>query len=43
MHYLGIPVAFHWRLDISPSSVSILTIHDGQPQVLGVNSMEPNA
>ena len=43
MHYLGIPVALHWRLDISPSSVSILTIHDGQPQVLGVNSMEPNA
>ena len=41
MHYLGIPVKFHWRLDISPSSVSILTIHDDQPQVLVLNSMEP--
>jgi broad specificity phosphatase PhoE len=41
MHYLGIPVKFHWRLDISPSSVSILTIHDDQPQVLVLNSTEP--
>jgi broad specificity phosphatase PhoE len=40
MHYLGIPVNFHWRLDISPGSVSVLTIHDGQPQVLVFNSRE---
>jgi broad specificity phosphatase PhoE len=41
MHYLGIPVKFHWRLDISPGSVSVLTIHDGQPQVLVLNGREP--
>jgi broad specificity phosphatase PhoE len=41
MHYLGIPVNFHWRLDISPGSVSVLTIQDGQPQVLVFNSREP--
>jgi broad specificity phosphatase PhoE len=40
MHYLGIPVNLHWRLDISPSSVSILTIQDGQPRVLVFNSVE---
>jgi broad specificity phosphatase PhoE len=37
MHYLGIPVKFHWRLDISPGSVSVLTIDDGQAQVLVFN------
>jgi broad specificity phosphatase PhoE len=40
MHYLGIPIKFHWRLDISPGSVSVLTIHDGQPQVLVLNGRE---
>jgi broad specificity phosphatase PhoE len=37
MHYLGIPVRFHGRLDISPGSVSVLTIHNGHPQVATVN------
>jgi broad specificity phosphatase PhoE len=41
MHYLGIPVNFHWRLDISPGSISVLTIDDGQPQVLAFNASEP--
>jgi broad specificity phosphatase PhoE len=41
MHYLGIPVNYHCRLDISPGSISVLTIHDGQPQILVINGSEP--
>jgi broad specificity phosphatase PhoE len=39
MHFLGLSSEFHWRLDISPGSLSILTLNNGEPQVKSVNDM----
>lgn len=38
MHFLGVPVEFHLRLEISPASVSILTICKGEPEIKALNN-----
>lgn len=38
MLYLGVPLDFHSRLEISPASVSVLEIADWGPRVLAINS-----
>jgi broad specificity phosphatase PhoE len=38
MHYLSMPLDLHARLEISPASISVLVLHQGQPQVTLVNA-----
>lgn len=38
-HFLGMPVEFWSRLEISPASVSVLALEDWGPIVLGVNQV----
>ena len=45
-HLLGIPLDLFRRLDIAPASRSVVVLHDGDAQVLGVNlppSPQPSA
>lgn len=37
MHYLGMPIDFIHRLEISPASMSIVHLHDWGVQVWAVN------
>ena len=36
-HYLGVPLDLFQRISIQTASVSVLTFHDGNPTVLGMN------
>jgi probable phosphoglycerate mutase len=38
--YSGIPLDLMHRLEISPASVSVITLADWGPQVLGINNMD---
>ena len=37
LHFLGMPMDHFLRLEISPASVSVLTLDDWGPRVLGIN------
>jgi len=39
-HFLGIPLDFHLRLEISPASVSVVDLDDGLPLVRSVNASD---
>jgi broad specificity phosphatase PhoE len=36
-YYLGMPLDFYYRLEISPGSYSVLKLNQYQPEVLGIN------
>jgi broad specificity phosphatase PhoE len=38
--YLGMPLEFLLRFEVSPASVSVVTLETGNPRVMCVNSME---
>lgn len=38
LHALGIPPDLFWRLEISPASLSVLTLDEGGPRVLRLNA-----
>ncbi len=38
--YLGMPLEFLLRLEVTPASISVVTLQAGQPRVLCVNSTE---
>jgi broad specificity phosphatase PhoE len=37
MHFLGIPIRFHLRLEISPGSLTMMTLFDGQAQIKAIS------
>jgi len=39
MHFLRLSNEFHWQLDISPGSLSILTLNNGEARVKSVNDV----